>query len=286
MSSSWHYDLLLPDAAIEGMQATVKRLDDVTPKIDQHMQQAAQEIGQRVNKALDEYQGQPPIRGVTDKPTKAKADELEPPKGNELPGGKGLHPLKAGMKAYKVPCFKPSDNLRKKHKGDLRALEHNYARQLKNQEKGLNDLTIGEYRENRDRYKNMKRKGTGTAQNDYRDEFEDKLFQSLKQSYGRNKSRTEAKELAAQRTTEIMKNLHALHDPDMGAGGYDKVTRLGDKRVNESIGPQWAKAPIGSKKGDKTRVELMDEQVEKAFKEYGPDAKLNIRLERCPLNKK
>ncbi|WP_010607405.1 hypothetical protein [Pseudoalteromonas maricaloris] len=32
MSSSWHYDLLLPDAAIEGMQATVKRLDDVTPK--------------------------------------------------------------------------------------------------------------------------------------------------------------------------------------------------------------------------------------------------------------
>ncbi len=88
MSTSWHYDLLLPDAAIEGMQATVKRLDEVTPKIDQHMQQAAQEIGQRVNKALDEYQGQPPIRGVTDKPTKAKADELEPPKGNELPGTK------------------------------------------------------------------------------------------------------------------------------------------------------------------------------------------------------
>ncbi|MCG9771357.1 HNH/ENDO VII family nuclease [Pseudoalteromonas piscicida] len=88
MSTSWHYDLLLPDAAIEGMQATVKRLDEVTPKIDQHMQQAAQEIGQRVNKALDEYQGQSPIRGVTDKPTKAKADELEPPKGNELPGAK------------------------------------------------------------------------------------------------------------------------------------------------------------------------------------------------------
>ncbi|QUI61779.1 HNH endonuclease [Pseudoalteromonas sp. A22] len=87
MSTSWHYDLLLPDAAIEGMQATVKRLDDVTPKIDQYMQQAAQEIGQRVNKALDEYQGQSPIRGVTDKPTKAKADELEPPKGNELPSG-------------------------------------------------------------------------------------------------------------------------------------------------------------------------------------------------------
>ncbi|MBB1335080.1 MULTISPECIES: hypothetical protein [Pseudoalteromonas] len=43
---------------------------------------------------------------------------------------------------------------------------------------------------------------------------------------------------------------------------------------------------IGSKKGDKTRVQLMDEQIEKAFKKHGPNAKLNIQLERCPLNKK
>ncbi|CAM3910085.1 hypothetical protein EXT47_21240 [Pseudoalteromonas sp. CO342X] len=41
-----------------------------------------------------------------------------------------------------------------------------------------------------------------------------------------------------------------------------------------------------NKKVDKTQQQLMNEQVEKAFKEYGPDAKLNIRLERCPLNKK
>ncbi|PAX99021.1 hypothetical protein CKO50_23230, partial [Pseudoalteromonas sp. HM-SA03] len=159
------------------------------------------------------------------------------------------------------------DNLRKKHKGDLRALEHNYARQLKYQETGLNDLTIGEYIENRDRYKNMKRKGTGTAQNYFRDKFKFKLFQSLNRAYSSKLSYAEAEKLALQRATEIMGNLHALHDPDMGAGGYDNVTRLGDKRVNESIGPQWAKAPVGSKKGDKTRVELMDEQVEKAFKE-------------------
>ncbi|WP_462160888.1 hypothetical protein [Pseudoalteromonas maricaloris] len=86
MSTSWHYDLLLPDAAIEGMQATVKRLDDVTPKIDQHMQQAAQEIGQRVNKALDEYQGELPQVGVTNVPKKSKAPELSAPEGNDLKG--------------------------------------------------------------------------------------------------------------------------------------------------------------------------------------------------------
>ncbi|MEJ6475923.1 hypothetical protein [Pseudoalteromonas piscicida] len=86
MSTSWHYDLLLPDAAIEGMQATVKRLDDVTPKIDQHMQQAAQEIGHRVNKALDEYQGELPQVGVTNVPKKTKAPELSAPEGNDLKG--------------------------------------------------------------------------------------------------------------------------------------------------------------------------------------------------------
>ncbi|NLR24369.1 hypothetical protein F9Y85_24300 [Pseudoalteromonas maricaloris] len=86
MSTSWHYDLLLPDAAIEGMQATVKRLDEVTPKIDQHMQQAAQEIGQRVNKALDEYQGELPQVGVTNMPKKSKAPELSAPEGNDLKG--------------------------------------------------------------------------------------------------------------------------------------------------------------------------------------------------------
>ncbi|MDP4486768.1 hypothetical protein QDG88_02230, partial [Pseudoalteromonas piscicida] len=86
MSTSWHYDLLLPDAAIEGMQATVKRLDEVTPKIDQHMQQAAQEIGLRVNKALDEYQGELPQVGVTNVPKKSKAPELSAPEGNDLKG--------------------------------------------------------------------------------------------------------------------------------------------------------------------------------------------------------
>ncbi|WP_259401770.1 polymorphic toxin type 15 domain-containing protein [Pseudoalteromonas sp. SG44-1] len=132
----------------------------------------------------------------------------------------------------------------------------------------------------------MKRKGTGTAQDDFRKDFEKDLKSSLKDSYSKKVSYAEAEKLALQRTTEIMDNLHALHDPDMGAGGYDSVSRMGDKRVNGSLGPQWAKAPIGSKKGDKTRVQLMDEQVENAFKKHGPDAKLNIQLERCPLNKK
>ncbi|WP_404389758.1 DNA/RNA non-specific endonuclease [Pseudoalteromonas phenolica] len=86
ISTSWQYDLLLPDTAIAGMQMIVKRLDDVSPKIEQNMQNAAQEIGNRVNKALDDYQGLTPSRGTVGQPHKTVAKELEPPKGNELPG--------------------------------------------------------------------------------------------------------------------------------------------------------------------------------------------------------
>nr|WP_319024361.1 polymorphic toxin type 15 domain-containing protein [Vibrio navarrensis] len=218
--------------------------------------------------------------------TAAKGSDNLTSAAKQLDGPKGIHPIKARMKPFKVPCFKPSDTLRKKNKDNIKSFEQNYARQLKHQENGLNDLTIGEYLENRERYRNMKRKGTGLAQTDFRESFESDLYQSLQKSYLKTKSIIEAEKLARQRTEEIMANLAALHDPDMIAGGADKVSRMGRKNVNSSIGPQWDKAPAGSVKDAKTRVQLIDEQVEKAYKNLGADAKLNIQLERCPLNKK
>ncbi|EIZ1172126.1 hypothetical protein MOV00_002267, partial [Vibrio vulnificus] len=218
--------------------------------------------------------------------TAAKGSDSLTSAAKQLDGPKGVHPIKARMKPFKVPCFKPSDTLRKKNKDNIKSFEQNYARQLKHQENGLNDLTIGEYLENRERYRNIKRKGTGSAQTDFRESFESDLYQSLHKSYLKTKSIIEAEKLALQRTEEIMANLAALHDPDMIAGGADKVSRMGRKNVNSSIGPQWDKAPAGSAKDAKTRVQLIDEQVEKAYKNLGADAKLNIQLERCPLNKK
>nr|WP_248298607.1 polymorphic toxin type 15 domain-containing protein [Pseudoalteromonas sp. JC3] len=270
MSSSWHYDLLLPDAAIEGMQATVKRLDDVTPKIDQHMQQAAQEIGQRVNKALDEYQGQSPIRGVTDKPTKAKADELEPPKGNELPGAA----IKR-MPQHKVACFKKND----------KGTAQEYDRQLEGQMEGLNNMSVKQYLENRDAFKKIGRKGTGKAQKEARKKFKEKLIAQYEEallnsgeSFG-----DEAIKQAKQLANKDMKTLHALHNPDMVAGGVDEVVELGDAGVNQSIGAQWNNNGIDDS-GMKTtlsRVEIMDVEAKKALSTLGPDAKLNMNLHRC-----
>ncbi|RZG04154.1 hypothetical protein EXT48_13325 [Pseudoalteromonas sp. CO348] len=234
------------------------------------MQQAAQEIGQRVNKALDEYQGQPPIRGVTDKPTKAKADELEPPKGNELPGAA----IKR-MPQYNVPCFK------KNAKGT--AVE--YDRQLKGQMDGLNSMTVKQYLENRDAYKKIGRKGTGKAQKAAREKFKKKLIDKYKlelqesgEYFGEEAVR-KAEELAKR----DMKTLNALHNPDMIAGGLDEVVDLGDASVNQSIGARWNKKGFddSGKKTKLSRVELMDNEAEKALKALGPDAKLNMNLHRC-----
>ncbi|MBB1436899.1 HNH/ENDO VII family nuclease [Pseudoalteromonas sp. SG43-6] len=91
ISTSWKYDLLLPDSAIDGMQAMVKQLDEVTPQIDQGIKNAANEIGNRVNKALDEFEP-PASTGVVGKPKKTVANELEPPKGNDLKGAQSINP--------------------------------------------------------------------------------------------------------------------------------------------------------------------------------------------------
>ncbi|EKA5638026.1 RHS domain-containing protein [Vibrio navarrensis] len=84
--------------------------------------------------------------------TAAKGSDNLTSAAKQLDETKVIHPLKARMKPFKVPCFKPSDTLIKKNKDNIKSFEQNYARQLKHQENGLNDLTIGEYLENRERY--------------------------------------------------------------------------------------------------------------------------------------
>jgi hypothetical protein len=87
ISTSWQYDLLLPQLAIDGMQSTIKQLDEIAPKIDQGVKNAASEIGNRVNKALDEFEP-PKSTGIVGKPKKTVANELDAPKGNDLKGAR------------------------------------------------------------------------------------------------------------------------------------------------------------------------------------------------------
>uniref|UniRef100_UPI000A4C56CF polymorphic toxin type 15 domain-containing protein n=1 Tax=Vibrio neptunius TaxID=170651 RepID=UPI000A4C56CF len=134
---------------------------------------------------------------------------------------------------------------------------------------------VGEYIENRNRYEKMRRAKTGMAQEDFRYQFSRRLNSSLLTSYKLQMTPIEAETRAITRTKEIMNNLAALHDPDMIAGGKDKVNRMGNKQVNASIGSQWR---------HKSRLTQVDEQAQRALERLGPETKMNVSLERCPLS--
>ncbi|MBH9578867.1 polymorphic toxin type 15 domain-containing protein [Inhella proteolytica] len=198
----------------------------------------------------------------------------EPPK---QPPGKG-----SKMEPAKPKCFKPGDDLKKNWKGDPKKLEKEYFEQLKAQEEGLNKLTVQEYLENRQRYEQVQRAGTGKAQEAARQKMFDEIKESVEESNrARGLSGRAAEAAAIEKATEVMASLAALHDPDMIAGGHDPGRsgasgathmRMGDRGVNSSIGSQWPKGG---------RLEVMDEAARKALADHGPNTPMHVKLERC-----
>ncbi|WP_121616335.1 T7SS effector LXG polymorphic toxin [Virgibacillus halodenitrificans] len=137
-----------------------------------------------------------------------------------------------------------------------------FARQLKDQEKGMNDLTVDEYLKNRERYIAEGRAIEGnTAQKIARQEvLKDKVAELRKQGL----SRADAKKQAS----KWMETKAALHNPDQIAGGRaDNIGGLGDKRVNSSIGSQW-----------KYRIDVVDQQIREVAKIMSPDQLKNTYL--------
>jgi hypothetical protein len=166
----------------------------------------------------------------------------------KCPGGRGGKST-SKLKQKEVPCFK------KNSKGK----PEEYDRQLNDQEKGLNDLTAEEYLKGRAAYSSTKRKSTAETRTD----FKDKLIETD----------TKAGMSKAEATTKAeskMKTLHALHNPDLIAGGKDKTTTMGDKSVNQSIGSQWKK-----------RVDALDKEAKDAVKANKGKSNMNVKLKRC-----
>ncbi|WP_392364306.1 polymorphic toxin type 15 domain-containing protein [Streptococcus suis] len=115
-----------------------------------------------------------------------------------------------------------------------------FSRQLKNQQDGMNKLTVKDYIDNRGDYLANGRSSNGNAaQKAAREAAQADKYNELRNS---GLSHSEAKT-----QSEIwMKTQHALHDPDQIAGGFaNKVTGIGDAGVNSSIGSQW-KSRIGA----------------------------------------
>ena len=106
-----------------------------------------------------------------------------------------------------------------------------------------------------------------------RKELTETIYESALDNYiNQGKSISSAKELANSKASETLKELAALHDPDMIAGGDDKIRRLGNKNVNSSLGSQWAK---------NNRVTGMDKAAKDALASSGADTMMNVELTRC-----
>ncbi len=187
------------------------------------------------------------------------------------------------MKQATLPCFKKGGNLKKNFKGNNKKLDKGFKKQLKNQEAGLNNMTVGEYRKGRELYNKKGRSGTGAAQEAARADYEFKIKERIKKNIrdkNKNLSTQEIKKLANTKTKNIMDELAALHDPDMIAGGKDNVSKLGNKRINSSIGSQWS-GQLQSRDKGTSRVKELDKQVDEAYKKHGDNAKMNVKLDVC-----
>ncbi len=77
---------VLSEAAEASIQTNADKLTKILPEIEQGVTEGVQEVEKRLNKALNEYQGELAHVGKTGDINKVKTDELIAPKGNELKG--------------------------------------------------------------------------------------------------------------------------------------------------------------------------------------------------------
>ena len=178
-------------------------------------------------------------------------------------GARGGHVKVKRIEKPDIGCFKTGKKIDKNKFSE-------YDRQLKRQENGLNNMTVEEYIKGRDAYKNIGR-GSGTEQARARVQEQSRLAERLESDYGKQgMSAKQAKQMANNRSGEIMKDLAALHEPDMIAGGKNKIGGFGDAQVNKSIGGGW-----------KGKVDKLDEEVKKIPAAERGKTKMNVDLKRC-----
>ncbi|MEZ5069367.1 MAG: polymorphic toxin type 15 domain-containing protein [Bacteroidia bacterium] len=188
------------------------------------------------------------------------------------------------MNQYEPPCFQPGPDARKNYQGSDKDFEKEYHKQLKMQQDGINNMTVGEYLDNRrilqeltDQHGSEKAREIltqgGKAQIEERKRLKQKIRLSVVESMKkRGVDAIEAEKLAEAQVRKQMDQLAALHNPDLIAGGKDEIGRMGNKGVNSSIGAQWPK---------QGRVTGMDDAAKAALEQYGPKAQMNVKLERC-----
>lgn len=140
-------------------------------------------------------------------------------------------------------------------------------RQLNGQQRGINSMDISHWQGNRE---NFKINGRSLEGNEAQNIQREKALQSrIKTNQDKGMSYSDAKKEA----DNWIKTQAALHNPDQIAGGDpNKVSRMGDSRVNSSIGRQW-----------QDRINSLESAVKEYAKGKSPEElakiKMNVKLE-------
>ena len=144
--------------------------------------------------------------------------------------------------------------------------ETEFARQLADQQKGMNELTVQEYLDNRQKYIEQGRAiESNAAQQVAREKaFVDKVDELQDAGLSLKEAEEQAQKWLDTQAT--------LHNPDQVAGGFaSNVGGVGDKGVNSSIGSQW-----------RYRIDDVDAQIQKMAESMSEAEKnstyLNVNL--------
>jgi hypothetical protein len=129
-----------------------------------------------------------------------------------------------------------------------------FKEQLKGQEAGLNVISVTDWEANRAAYLGPQGRGSGVPQDEVREIYRSQLAAQKNPKLTKKQIENELERLAA------------LHEPDLVAGGFNVIAKLGSRYINSSIGSQW-----------RTNVKTLEKAV-KAIKKGKAKLRINVSL--------
>lgn len=154
------------------------------------------------------------------------------------------------------------DGIEVKFKRNTKHDSEEFTRQLKQQEEGMNSLTVEEYMKNRARYiaKGRSKEGDALQKAVRQNAYAEKVIELREKGCSPVEAEEEAK--------KWMNTKAALHGPDQVAGGNpEKIDGIGDAAINSSLGSQW-----------KYRINEVDEKIAKAAEKMTEAERKNTYL--------
>ncbi|WP_228471778.1 polymorphic toxin type 15 domain-containing protein [Listeria welshimeri] len=209
------------------------------------------------------------VAGASAAATKKKLQEMMRKMNNLNVKGSGKNDIiKGASRANKLDDIPRLDEIKVNFNRNLKHDPEEFARQLKDQEKGMNELTVDEYLKNRERYiaEGRALEGNAAQQAAREEAYVQKVNELQKNGLSLSQAKKEAR--------EWLDTQAALHNPDQIAGGKaDIIGGMGDKGINSSIGSQW-----------RYRIDIVDEQIRGMAKNMTPEqlknTYLNVKLTR------